>query len=71
MSVEVWHRGYLISPAYFGYNFEHPAFDPENPSDWRYGTGNSVEECKGEIDRLLEEDAEWDEAVRIVKAMLP
>lgn len=64
------HRGWEISEAYIGYWFQHPKFDPENPSDWRYGHASSVQEARDEIDRLLAEDEEWDEAVNILRAAI-
>lgn len=61
------YRGWEISPAFIGFHLQHPDFDPENPSDWRYGHANTVEEARAEIDHLLAEDAEWDAAVEIVR----
>ncbi len=50
--------------------FQHPDFDPENPSDWRYGHANNADEARAEIDRLLAEDEEWTEAANIVRGWI-
>ncbi|MFS0771082.1 hypothetical protein [Sphingomonas sp. 1P08PE] len=63
-----WHRGWHISKSFFGYWFQHPGFDPDNVSDWRHGYATSVEEARHEIDRLLEEDAEWTAASQLLAA---
>ena len=64
-----WHRGWHISKSFFGYWLQHPGYDPEDTSDWRYGTAKTVQEARDEIDRLLADDAEWTEAARIVAAL--
>jgi hypothetical protein len=67
---DTWHRGWLITKSFFGYAFQHPGYDPENPTDWRYGAASTVHEARDEIDRLLAEDAEWTAATEIVKSLI-
>lgn len=69
MSGGIWHRGWLISKAFFGWSFQHPGFDPENDLDWRCGSADSEQQARDEIDALLAEDAEWDAAVSLLKGM--
>lgn len=69
-SGETWHRGWLIAKAFFGYAFQHPGYDPENQTDWRYGNANTVQEARDEIDRLLADDAEWTAATEIFETLI-
>jgi hypothetical protein len=52
-----WYRGWYISKSFFGYCFQHPGYDPERVTDWRYGTATNPQEARDEIDRLLAEAA--------------
>lgn len=69
LGVADWHRGWHISKSFFGYWFQHPGFDRENATDWRYGHAATVQDARDEIDRLLEDDAEWTAASRMVAAL--
>lgn len=64
---DITHRGWIIAPATIGYDIQHPDFDRENELDWRHGHTDTIEAARIEIDRLLTEDAEWTEAVSILK----
>jgi len=66
--VPIRYRGYLIRPgeAYTAdtrYQFEHEDWDGaptnagEGPTDKRYGSGESIDDCMNQIDEQIEEAA--------------
>ena len=60
MGNEIYYRGYYIEynpPPIPTYNmdFAYYSEDYDGPQDYRYGYGKSVEDCKHQIDLILEE----------------
>jgi|TARA_R110000796_G_scaffold134859_1_gene250793 hypothetical protein len=48
------YRDFEITEGYFGYQYLHDEYEPDNPS--LAGCCDTIEECKSEIDQYYDEN---------------